>query len=80
MSKCSSVGSNIWIVKFNPYNRKSFYNFKEYVWWYEIVFRLGPNQYLKDSTRVLYTIQFLISEIARVFEYLEEINELDTML
>ena len=77
-SKRSSVGGDIQTVKPDPYDRKSLYNFKEYVRRCEITFHLGPDQYSKDSTRVLYTAQFLVGETARAFKHLEEMNGLDT--
>ena len=60
------------MVKPHPYDGKSLHNFKEYVWQYEIAFCLSPDRYSKDSTRVLYTMQFLVGEIVRAFKHLEE--------
>ena len=78
MSKRSSVGGDIQTVKPDPYDGKSLHNFKEYVRRCEIAFRLGPDRYSKDSTRVLYAAQFLAGETARAFERLEETNGPDT--
>ena len=66
-------------VKPDYYNGKLLHSFKEYVRRCELTFHLGPEQYFKDSTKVLYTAQFLAGETARTFEQLEEVNSLDNM-
>ena len=55
-------------VKPDCYDRRSLHNFKEYVQQCELTFYLRLDWYSRDSTRVLYTAQFLVKEIARVFK------------
>ena len=46
----------------DKYNGKSLHALKEYVRKGEIVFRLAPDRYSQDSTKVLYVIQSLMGK------------------
>lgn len=74
LSKRSGLGGDVRTVKPGLYDGKSKQAFKEYTRQCEYTFRLAPDRYARDSTKVLYAAQFLHGETARAFERLEETN------
>ena len=65
------------VEKPDKYNGKSLHALKEYVRKCEIAFRLAPDRYSQDSTKVLYAIQFLMGETADAFVRFENLKEQD---
>jgi len=65
------------VEKSDKYNGKSLCALKEYVRKCEIAFRLAPDRYSQDSTKVLYAIQFLTGETANTFVRFENLKGQD---
>ena len=74
-SKCSH--GEVKVKKLDKYNGKSLRALKEYVRKCEIAFRLAPDCYLQDSTKVLHAIQFLTGEMADAFVHFENLKGQD---
>ena len=74
-SKCSH--GEVKVEKPEKYDGKSLRAFKEYVRKCEIAFRLAPDHYSQDSTKVLYAIQFLMGETADAFVRFENLKGQD---
>ena len=65
------------VEKPDKYNGKSLRALKEYVRKCEIAFRLAPDRYSQDSTKVLYAIQFLTGEMVDAFVCFENLKGQD---
>src|SRR5580704_9373487 len=64
-SRRDSSAGGIRTVKPDPYDGKSRQALKEYTRQCEYTFRLAPDRYARDSTKVLYAAQFLYGETAK---------------
>src|SRR5436305_10190629 len=65
------------VEKLDKYSGKSLHALKEYVRKCEIAFRLAPDHYSQESTKVLYEIQFLTGETVDAFVRFENLKEQD---